>query len=100
MSGAAEASAASIPDLATAALDRYDLRARVSAELTAFLARQEVLLAEVSADLAPVVAALREFLDGGKRMRPAFCYWGWRAAGGGADAHGSSFDTDSGSGAG
>jgi geranylgeranyl diphosphate synthase type I len=64
------------------ALDRYDLRARVSAELTVFLDRQETLLAEVSADLAPVIAALREFLEGGKRMRPAFCYWGWRAAGG------------------
>ncbi len=63
-------------------LDRHDLRARVSAELTAFLGRQEALLAQVSADLAPVVAALRDFLDGGKRMRPAFCYWGWRAAGG------------------
>jgi len=64
------------------ALDRYDLRARVCAELTVFLDRQETLLAEVSADLAPVIAALREFLEGGKRMRPAFCYWGWRAAGG------------------
>ncbi|HEU5355484.1 MAG TPA: polyprenyl synthetase family protein [Actinocrinis sp.] len=59
------------------------MRARVSAELAAFLDRQEVLLAEVSADLEPVIAALRGFLDGGKRMRPAFCYWGWRAAGAG-----------------
>ena len=78
----ARAADASAADRATAALDRYDLRTRVSAELTAFLDRQELLLGEVSADLAPVVAALREFLDGGKRMRPAFCYWGWRAAGG------------------
>ena len=63
-------------------VDRYALRARVSAELAAFLDLQEALLADVSADLAPVVAALRDFLDGGKRMRPAFCYWGWRAADG------------------
>ncbi len=79
-----ESAAASAPgaDRATPPLDRYDLRTRVSAELTAFLDRQEALLAEVSGDLAPVVAALREFLDGGKRMRPGFCYWGWRAAGG------------------
>ncbi len=61
--------------------DRYGLRSRVSAELTAFLDRQEAMLAGISADLGPVVAALRDFLDGGKRMRPAFCYWGWRAAG-------------------
>ncbi|GAA3313376.1 polyprenyl synthetase family protein [Nonomuraea dietziae] len=27
--------------------------------------------------------AARELLSGGKRLRPAFCYWGWRAAGGG-----------------
>jgi geranylgeranyl diphosphate synthase, type I len=66
-------------------VDRHALRNRVSAELTAFLDRQEALLSAVSADLLPVVAALRDFLDGGKRMRPAFCYWGWRAAGG-ADA--------------
>jgi len=63
-------------------VDRCGLRARVSAELAAFLDGQEALLDKISADLAPVVAALRDFLDGGKRMRPAFCYWGWQAAGG------------------
>ena len=63
-------------------VDRYDLRARVSAELTAFLDRRAGVLCQISADFEPVVAALRTFLDGGKRMRPAFCYWGWRAAGG------------------
>ncbi|MFD0528010.1 polyprenyl synthetase family protein [Kitasatospora arboriphila] len=36
--------------------------------------------------LGPVSEALRDFLlDGGKRLRPAFCYWGWRGAGGSAD---------------
>jgi geranylgeranyl diphosphate synthase, type I len=63
-------------------VDRHGLRSRVSAELTACLDHQEALLEKVSADLAPVVVALRDFLDGGKRMRPAFCYWGWQAAGG------------------
>ncbi len=75
-------------------VDRYALRTRVSAELTAFLDRQEALLAAVSADLLPVVAALRDFLDGGKRMRPAFCYWGWRAAGGADSAAQSASDAD------
>lgn len=61
--------------------DRHDLRARVSAELAAFLERQAAVLGGISTDLDPVVGALRAFLTGGKRMRPAFCYWGWRAAG-------------------
>ena len=26
--------------------------------------------------------AIDDLLAGGKRLRPAFCYWGWRAAGG------------------
>ncbi|HEV3172474.1 MAG TPA: polyprenyl synthetase family protein [Actinocrinis sp.] len=75
-------------------VDRHALRTRVSAELTAFLDRQETLLSAVSADLLPAVAALRDFLDGGKRMRPAFCYWGWRAAGGADSASGSASDAD------
>ena len=72
-------------ETAFSALDRRDLRARVSRALTGFLDRQELVLRRISADLVEPAAALREFLDGGKRLRPAFCYWGWRAAGG-ADA--------------
>jgi geranylgeranyl diphosphate synthase type I len=64
-------------------LDRRELRTRVSRALTGFLDRQEQVLRQISADLVEPALALREFLDGGKRMRPAFCYWGWRAAGGG-----------------
>ena len=73
-------------DTALSPLDRRDLRARVSRALTQFLDRQELVLRQISADLVEPAAALREFLDGGKRMRPAFCYWGWRAAGGGTRA--------------
>lgn len=67
-------------------LDRHELRARVSAALTDFLDRQEAALRLISQDLVEPAEALRSFLDGGKRMRPAFCYWGWRAAGGARDA--------------
>jgi geranylgeranyl diphosphate synthase type I len=74
-----------VTETAFSALDRRDLRARVSRALTGFLDRQELVLRRISADLVEPAAALREFLDGGKRLRPAFCYWGWRAAGG-ADA--------------
>ncbi|WP_245594547.1 polyprenyl synthetase family protein [Actinospica robiniae] len=70
-------------------LDRHGLRARVSAALTTFLDRQEEALRQISPDLVEPAEALRSFLDGGKRMRPAFCYWGWRAAGGAQDGSGS-----------
>jgi len=40
-------------------------------------------VASISPDLEPFVDTLAAFvLDGGKRLRPAFCYWGYRAAGG------------------
>lgn len=86
--GAAVSPVASVNDpdpvgaQSSAPVDRHDLRARVSAELGTFLDRQAAVLGGISADLEPVIAALRAFVDGGKRMRPAFCYWGWRAAGG------------------
>lgn len=65
-----------------ALLDGGDLRRRVQARLDAFVAVQLPLLESVSEDLAPLADALVELLSGGKRLRPAFCYWGWRGAGG------------------
>jgi len=62
-------------------VDRADLRARVSAELDAFLDRQDARLAAVAPEVVELAVALRELLAGGKRLRPAFGYWGWRAAG-------------------
>lgn len=59
------------------------LRGRVEAALDAFLsvAEEELLAADTAT--APLVAEIRRLLAaGGKRMRPAFCYWGFRAAGG------------------
>lgn len=56
---------------------------RIDAGLTAFLDERESSLAALGDDLLPVVHAARSFvLDGGKRLRPRFAYWGWRAAGG------------------
>ena len=65
-------------------VDEERLRARVDQALARFLDRQDAVLAEISPQLAPVAAAVRDFLRGGKRLRPAFCYWGWRGAGGSA----------------
>jgi len=64
-------------------LDREDLRQRVEKALAAFLSGQTARLDAVSAALSPVQDATADFLlTGGKRMRPAFCYWGFRGAGG------------------
>ncbi len=58
------------------------LKARVDAALAGFLAGRRAALGEVGAELDPVAATLSDFLlEGGKRLRPAFCYWGARGAG-------------------
>jgi geranylgeranyl diphosphate synthase type I len=51
--------------------------------LTVFLARQRDRLTDIDDALVPVADALDAFvLGGGKRLRPAFGYWGYRGAGG------------------
>lgn len=59
-----------------------EIRRGVGAALRSFLARQEAILRGVGDDLEPCLAALEGLLAGGKRLRPAFFYWGWRSAGG------------------
>ena len=59
------------------------LRDRVDKALHEFLQRAVAPLAGISPDLTPFGAVTEAFvMDGGKRLRPAFCYWGYRAAGG------------------
>ena len=60
-----------------------ELRDRVELVLTDFLERQAAVLREVSEDCTPVLDAVSALLSGGKRLRPAFCYWGFRGADGG-----------------
>jgi len=66
----------------SAPLDTEDLRVRVQKSLDDFVARQVPRLDAISDDLAPLADAVSAFVAGGKRLRPAFCYWGWRGAGG------------------
>jgi geranylgeranyl diphosphate synthase, type I len=55
---------------------------RVTAALDAFLAKAEPVLTGIGPELEPAARGARDFvLAGGKRLRPAFCYWGWRGAG-------------------
>jgi geranylgeranyl diphosphate synthase type I len=70
---------------AASPLDESRLRVRVQAVVDEVLAEQGAILGRVSDDLVPMVEALTALLSGGKRLRPAFCYWGWRGAGGSTD---------------
>jgi len=71
------------PSALPSPLDRADLRARVHRALEAFLARQRDRFADIAEDLLPLADAVEALvLGGGKRLRPAFAYWGYRAAGG------------------
>ncbi|MFN2625208.1 MAG: polyprenyl synthetase family protein [Mycobacteriales bacterium] len=64
-------------------LDVADLRDRIDKALAEFVAARVPVLEAVAEELGALSDAIAEFLlDGGKRLRPAFCYWGWRAAGG------------------
>jgi geranylgeranyl diphosphate synthase type I len=63
------------------------LKDRVDDALTTFLTarRQELEWIDHRAT-TPIDEVIRLFRAGGKRLRPAFCYWGYRAAGGADDA--------------
>ncbi|AEV82605.1 polyprenyl synthetase [Actinoplanes sp. SE50] len=64
-------------------LDEAGLRSRVDKALTVFLAGQRDRLLAIDPALAEMSATVSEFvLGGGKRLRPAFAYWGFRGAGG------------------
>jgi geranylgeranyl diphosphate synthase type I len=58
------------------------IRKQIDEALYAFVDRQRPLLGAISSDLSPLLGALDALLSGGKRLRPAFCYWGWRGSGG------------------
>lgn len=54
-----------------------------------FLVTQERSLTEISVDLLPYVELSRSLLQGGKRFRALFNYWGWRAVAGSQEDLGS-----------
>src|SRR5512144_1921581 len=60
-----------------------DAAAHVDPILESFLADRRAEAAAIAPAAAePVEEILRLVRAGGKRIRPAFCYWGYRAAGG------------------
>ncbi|MGR6921609.1 polyprenyl synthetase family protein [[Actinomadura] parvosata] len=66
--------------MTTHAAGMETLRAQVERALAEFVERK--LPSGGDPEFAPLRTAADELLSGGKRLRPAFCYWGWRGAGG------------------
>lgn len=67
----------------SAAPSAIELAAAVTDQLRDYLRDRRRDAAYIGADYAVLTAALEEFvLRGGKRLRPAFAYWGWRAVAG------------------
>jgi geranylgeranyl diphosphate synthase type I len=60
-----------------------DVASRIDKRLEALLAVERERWAKVDADLVPPIDEIaRLVLAGGKRLRPAFCFWGFVGAGG------------------
>lgn len=56
-----------------------DLRAEIDSALDNYLGEQQ----RIVPDAGPLIDEIRRVLEaGGKRLRPTFCYWGYRCAGG------------------
>ena len=73
-----------------AAPSAVELASAVTDQLREYLRDRRTDAAYIGTDYAELTAALEEFvLRGGKRVRPAFAYWGWRAV---ADAAADPFD--------
>jgi geranylgeranyl diphosphate synthase type I len=65
------------------ATDLDDLKERVEKALAQFLVDQRAVLISIDPALTTVADTIERFvLGGGKRLRPAFAYWGYRGAGG------------------
>jgi geranylgeranyl diphosphate synthase type I len=66
----------------TPALDDSAFRGQIQETLDAWVAEQERRLAPLGADARRLVEAAREALGGGKRLRAAFCYYGYLSVAG------------------
>lgn len=66
----------------TDTLDLTQFRLDVQGEIDAVLVRQRAALDDLGRDVDPLVDAIASLLQGGKRLRAAFCSWGYEAAGG------------------
>jgi geranylgeranyl diphosphate synthase type I len=60
--------------------------AAVAVRLAAFLDSKRGMLQQISPETLTLLDAIRDLVSGGKRLRALMCYWGWRGAGGSANA--------------
>jgi geranylgeranyl diphosphate synthase, type I len=66
--------------LSVEAAATVELTGAVTDRLRRYLHDRRTETAYIGADYGVLIAALEDFvLSGGKRLRPAFAYWGWRA---------------------
>ena len=66
--------------LSVEAAATVELTGAVTDRLRRYLHDRRTETAYIGADYGVLIAALEDFvLNGGKRLRPAFAYWGWRA---------------------
>jgi geranylgeranyl diphosphate synthase, type I len=71
------------PEIVDAPAALGSVRRRVDKVLASFLLERRESMARMAPEAAEMVDELRRVVEaGGKRIRPAFCYWGYRAAGG------------------
>jgi geranylgeranyl diphosphate synthase type I len=61
-------------------LDAADLRVRVQEIVDQVLQQESGVLSRAGQDLVPLADACAGLMGGGERLRPAFCYWGWRGS--------------------
>lgn len=71
---------------ATPSAEQDAFLAAVATQLNNFLAEKHTLLAQISPDTLTLIDSIKTLVTGGKRMRALLCYWGWRGAGGAANA--------------
>jgi geranylgeranyl diphosphate synthase, type I len=72
-------------DTAESLADIEVFRRRVGTRLTEFVTDQASRLEELGPHLTSLLASANDAVRGGKRLRAAFCYWGWRSADGNRD---------------
>lgn len=66
-------------------MESLKIRPKVQEIIDEFLKAQKPILDQVSPAAGQMVDFAKEFLGGGKRLRAAFCYWGYKAAGGNSE---------------